>query len=133
MRTFVLLVCLLGLTLPASAQAQIEDLLIHRDGEVVNLRVTARNPGPASEPGPLTIELWGRPLGSPDWAPLHAWSNLGGLAAGHRVSRDFFSKEGDTTSELAEGEFEVRAVLSGPRGLLQTVEKVAEHDPNHQH
>jgi hypothetical protein len=132
MRSFVLLLCLLGLASPALGQAQIDDLHISRDGEVVNIRVSLRNPGPRSQPGPLIIELFARPLGGENWQSLHTWSDISRLAAGYRVSRDFFSKDGDTATSLAEDEFEVRAVLSGP-GLSQTVDKVAEHDPEHHH
>lgn len=132
MRTIWPFLIALLLAGPAFGQAVIDDLHISRDGEVVNIRVSLRNPGPDSQRGPLRIELFGRPLGAPDWQPLYSWNDITGLANGHRVSRDFFSTDGDAASSMALGEFEVRAVLSGPN-LSRTVQKVAEHDPDHHH
>jgi hypothetical protein len=128
-----MLLTFFSLLAPAIAQVQIDDLHISRDGEVVNIRVSLRNPGPQSQSGPLRVELLARPLGASDWQPIWVWSDLKGLPVGYRLSRDFFSEDGDTVSNLAQGEFEVRAILSGPRELQQTMDKVAEHDPDHAH
>lgn len=130
MRIFLLTLFTALLAGPSLAQATIDDLHISRDGEVVNIRASLRNPGPDSQPGPLQVELFARQLGQTDWLPVHTWSDLRGLAVGHRVSRDFFSTDGDTVSGLALGEFEVRAVLTGPN-VSQTVEKTAEHEHDH--
>jgi hypothetical protein len=133
MRYLLLLVLFFAGSGPSFGQTAIDDLHISRDGEVVNIRVSVRNTGAVAQSGPLRIELFARPLGAPDWQPLFLWTDLGGLAAGHRVSRDFFSTDGDLASGLAaQGMFEVRADLSGPN-LSQTVNKVAEHDPDHHH
>ena len=132
MRFLLLFLTLFLAALPAQADAIIDDLHISRDGEVVNIRVSLRNPGPANQAGPLRIELFGRPHDGDEWQPLYSWNDITGLAAGNRVSRDFFSVEGDTASTLALGEFEVKAVLSGPN-VSESVQKFAEHDPDHHH
>ena len=133
MRPLLLVLLLLCLDLPALSQTKIDDLLISRDGEVINIRVSARNSSTTNQKGPVRIDLSVRPVGGQEWQPIHSWSNISGLGAGQRVSRDFFSEEGDAASALAaQGLFEVRATLSGPN-LSDTVEKTADHDHDHDH
>lgn len=131
-RNYLLFLFLAFLAGPALSQTVIDDLHISRDGEVVNIRVSLKNPGSQNQQGPIQIELFGRPIGGSDWKPIYAWNDIGWLAKGHRVTRDFFSTEGDVASELALGEFEVRAVLSGPN-LSEVAEKEAEHEHDHDH
>lgn len=114
------------------AEPVIEDLQISRDGEVVNIRATVRNTGTRTEAGPFELAIFARAEGASDWVPVQTWNDLPRLAAGHRVSRDFFSEDGDPVWALAAngGAFQVRATLTGD-GLSEAVEKDAEHEHNH--
>ncbi len=133
MRHLLLLLILLVFTLPSTAQAIIDDLHISRDGDIVNIRVSVRNTGNATQAGPMLIEVFARQTSSDDWQPVISWSNIPKLASGHRVSRDYFSQDEDqVTAMAARGLFEVRAILSG-QGLSEVTEKVADYDPDHHH
>lgn len=129
----LLLLLLLVLTLPATAQSLFEDLRISREGDIVNIRVTLKNSTGRTQAGPLKIELYARPMGAEQWSKVQTWTNLPKLAKGNRVSRDFFSKDGDLVSNLAmQDHFEVRAVLTGP-GLSEETQRMAEPAPEHEH
>lgn len=129
----LLLLLLLILTLPATAQSLFEDLRISREGDIVNIRVTLKNSTGHTQAGPLKVELYARPMGSEQWSKVHTWTNLPKLAKGNRVSRDFFSNDGDLVSNLAmQDHFEVRAVLTGP-GLSEETQRMAEPAPEHEH
>ena len=129
----LLLLLLLALTLPATAQSLFEDLHISREGDIVNIRVTLKNNTGHTQSGPLKIELYARPMGSEQWSKVQTWTNLTKLAKGNRVSRDFFSKEGDLVSNMARQDyFEVRAVLTGP-GLSEETQRMSEPAPEHEH
>jgi hypothetical protein len=113
---FLILLFLLALaTPPAGAAVVIESLLVRRQEDNVNIRVTVRNPGSATQRGPIVIQLYVRANSSQPWQKIKTWNNIGRLPAGHRVSRDFFEENNALLAALAaSGTFEVRAVLTAP-------------------
>ena len=128
----LLILFFLCLCLPSAAQTVIDDLTISPDGEVVNIRVVLRNSGTVSQAGPILVNLFARQNSSQEWQPIYSWNDIPGLAAGYRISRDYFSDDQDLVYQWAGHHdlFEVRATVTGP-GLSESVEKTAEHDHDH--
>jgi hypothetical protein len=127
-----LLLFLLCLCLPCAAQTVIDDLQISPDGEVINIRVVLKNTGTVSQSGPLLVELFARKNASEEWQAIYSWNDIPGLAAGYRISRDYFSEDQDLVYQWAGHHdlFQVRATVTGP-DLSLSMEKTAEHDHDH--
>ena len=123
-RLFALTVfCLLHL--PTCADTAVESLLVRRQGENVNIRVTVTNPGTTTQAGPVLVTLYARQDEANEWVKITSWDNIAKIPKGHRVSRDYFDENNTTLKQYAEsGNFEVRAVVNAPGGAA-TVEKIS--------
>jgi hypothetical protein len=118
----------LAMFLPANAEAVIDDLQVRRVGPNVNVRVTVRNPGDIPQGGPVTIDLFTRASADDEWLPLRSWDDIKMIEPGNRYSRDFFDKNSDLLTDLAQkGRFQVKATVNAP-GLRKTVEKTSWFD-----
>ena len=124
MKTY-LVGCLLFLTtLGASAEAQIKDVEISREGDQVNIRVKLHNPGPKGDRGPIVVDLWGRANSQDEWLLLKSWSDGFKLPRGYKLSRDFFSSPGTDGNSFLQGNFQVSAALrSESSGANSRMEK----------
>jgi hypothetical protein len=74
----------------ASADIRIDEVLVRRKEGRMNLRVNIINPASVTQKGPIKITLYARPDSESNWEQVKVWTNIGKLAAGHRVARDFF-------------------------------------------
>lgn len=131
MRKAVIL-CLLLLGLSGSAQADVivEELLVRRQDESVNIRVNLRNPGTARQNGPIVITLYVRASERDGWTMVKSWSDVKFLQPGYKVSRDYFDKNNTLLAELAAaGEFQARASVTAP-GIKDAVEKTSWYGQN---
>jgi hypothetical protein len=108
-----LLLFLLALVSPALADVGIDSLLVRRKNGAVNVRVNLFNFGPGGAKGPFHLEILGRADANDSWQSMKVWTNIGKLAAGHKVSRDFFDPNSTVLARLSTLPFfEVKAVLS---------------------
>ena len=108
----------------AYADVSVEDVLARREGADINVRVTVNNPAKTSQKGPVKITLSVRQTEADKWQVIKTWTDISKLAAGNRVSRDFFQANHPLLRQLAEqGAFEIRAVAEAP-GAPKTGEKV---------
>ena len=129
MRKLIVALLLVFAHLPALADAQIEDLLVRRKDNNVNIRVTVRNPGTSTQQGPVVIDLFARANENEGWQKIKTWNNISKLQRGFRVSRDFFDENNVYLAQLATaGSFEVRAVVTAP-GLAHSAEKISVYTP----
>lgn len=122
-----LLTSLLILVLTASswAELEIEDLVVHRQGDNVNLRVNLRNTTRRGQLGPIVVRLYARQDAQDTWTEVKVWRNIGKVAPGYRVARDFFEAGHPFLSGLAGGgSFQVRATVEAPgvSGLERVVD-----------
>lgn len=124
MKIYLLGCLLIFTTLNASAEAQIQDLEISREGEQVNIRVKLYNPGPTGDRGPILVDLWGRANSQEEWKLLKSWEKGFKLPKGYKVSRDYFSSPGTDSHTFLQGNFEVSASLrSKSSGTNSRLEK----------
>jgi len=124
MRKFLVTGCLAISCLAAHADVAVEDVLARREGADINLRVTVTNPGKATQKGPVKITLSVRQDSSDKWQSIKVWTDISKIAAGNRVSRDFFQANHELLRKLAEqGQFEIKAVVEAP-GAPKIGEKV---------
>lgn len=113
------------LQLPTWADTAVESLLVRRQADNVNIRVTVTNPGVTTQAGPITVTLYARPNQQTEWAKITSWNNISKIPKGNRVSRDYFDENNAVLKEYAaSGTFEVRAVVNAPGGTA-AVEKVS--------
>ncbi len=125
MKRLLALTVLMLLQLPSLADTAVENVLIRRQGENVNIRVTVTNPGAATQAGPIVVTLFARQNEGQEWVKLTSWNNIAKIPKGHRVSRDYFDENNTTLKEFAAaGHFEVRTVVNAPGGAA-AVEKVS--------
>lgn len=121
---------LLSLTLPSFADTAVQSLLVRRQGDNVNIRVTVTNPGAATQEGPIRVTLFARQDNSKEWAEITSWDNIAKIPKGHRVSRDYFDENNTVLKELAgHGNFEVRAVVQAP-GDVPPAEEISVFHPD---
>lgn len=108
----------------AYADVNVEDVLARREGADINVRVTVKNPAAKPQKGPVKITLSVRQSADDNWQVIKTWTDISKLAAGNRVSRDFFQANHPLLRQLAEqGAFEIRAVAEAP-GAPKVGEKV---------
>ncbi|MGE0488694.1 MAG: hypothetical protein AB7S38_05735 [Vulcanimicrobiota bacterium] len=125
MRNLIVALLLVFAHLPATAEVVVEDLLVRRKDDNVNIRVTVKNPGSSTQRGPVVVELYARPNENEGWQKIKSWNNITKLQRGFRVSRDFFDENNVYLAQLAAtGSFEVKAVVSAP-GLATSAEKIS--------
>jgi len=112
-------------SLAASAEVNIEELLIRRGPVSLNIRLTVNNPSQVRQLGPVVAKLYARANSSAEWVPLRTWNNIETLQPGYRTSRDFFEENSSFLKQLADGgQFEVRAVVTGPEAT-KAVERIS--------
>jgi len=115
--TLVAALVLGGMTVSAWADVKIDELLVRRKGEDVNIRVLIRNPGAKTQKGPVQIVLYVRDNESLPWEMIRTWNDISVIKAGNRIARDFFEENNQKLRELAQdGAFEARAVVTLPNG-----------------
>ena len=124
MRKGILSLAFLALGASVFADVSVEEVLARREGADINIRVTVNNPASTTQKGPVKVVLSVRQTSSDSWQEIKTWTNIAKLAAGDRVSRDFFQANHTLLRQLAEqGTFEIRAVAQAP-GAPKTGEKV---------
>ena len=118
MKTTVIAAMLLGgITVSAWADVKIDELLVRRKGQDVNVRVLIRNPGAKAQKGPVRIVLYVRDNDSLPWDKIRTWNDIKSIKPGDRIARDFFEENNQKLRELArDGAFEARAVVTLPNG-----------------
>lgn len=105
---------LMTLAAPVRADVGINDLLVRRKDGAVNIRVNLRNFGQVGAKGPFHLEIFGRADANESWQSLKVWTNIGKLAPGYKVSRDFFGPNSALLQQLSTlPTFEIQAILSG--------------------
>lgn len=120
MRYFLLFLLLVA---PAAADIAVEDIVINRKDDEVNIRVNLYNPGPQAAYAPIVVGLWIRANEDEEWRLLKDWSNIGKLPVGYKVSRDFFSAtRGDADPALL-GNFQVQATARSRSGQTASLER----------
>lgn len=124
-QTLAALAILGSMLVPAQADAVVDQLLVRREGNHVNIRVNLRNPASTRQPGPIVITLYARPSENDAWTKITTWNDIQFLQPGYKVSRDFFGTNSDVLKQLAaRGRFQVKANVSAP-GLKESAEKTS--------
>ena len=124
-QTLATLALLAAMLLPAQADAIVDDVLVRREGDHVNVRVNLRNPATTRQPGPVVIDLYARPGENDAWTKITSWNDIEFIQPGYKVSRDFFGTNREVLQQLAQGgRFQVKATVSAP-GLKESAEKTS--------
>ena len=106
-----------GMAAGALADVNIDQLLVRRKGEDVNIRVQIRNPGVKRQAGPVLIDLYVRDNASLPWEKIRTWKDISVIKPGDRIARDFFEENNVKLRDLAaDGAFQARAVVTLPNG-----------------
>lgn len=114
-----------GMIIPAQADAIVDQLLVRREGDHVNIRVNLRNPASTRQAGPVVIDLYARPSEADAWTKINSWNDIEFIQPGYKVSRDFFGTNSEVLKQLAsKGRFQVKATITAP-GLKQSAEKTS--------
>lgn len=118
MKTMAVTALLLsGMTVSAWADVKIDELLVRRKGEDVNVRVLIRNPGSKVQKGPVQVVLYVRDNSTLPWDKIRTWNDIKVIKAGDRIAKDFFEENNQKLRQLAQdGAFEARAVVTLPNG-----------------
>lgn len=114
-----------AMVLPAQADVLIEDLLVRRMTDSVNIRVSITNSALTRQPGPVQVDLYVRATEEDEWINIRTWNNIASMGPGHRISRDFFEENHPLLRDLAAlGRFQVRASVKAPN-FRDAVEKTS--------
>lgn len=114
-------------SLPVLSAPVVEELVVRRQGDRVNVRVVLRNPSSVRQPGPIVIELFARRDASAAWEKVKTWKDIPYLQPGYKVARDIFQDNSPVLQALSQGTFEVRAVVKAP-GLKTDIEKTSQYN-----
>ena len=119
MKFIAALVIFLAVSVPASADVSIEEVLVRRRGQDLNVRVNLLNPGSKPQQG-IRLVLYVRPHDQAIWEVAKSWSNIGTLRPGNRSSRDFFEAGNWHLRQIASNPaFEARVTVDYPGGQHQ--------------
>ncbi len=126
--SLIALAVLIASACPAFADALVDEVLVRRMGDDVNIRVTVRNPAKTRQPGPVTVDLYVRAGESDEWSKVKSWNDIEYIGGGYKVSRDYFDENNSFLKELAAGgRFQSKAVVTAP-GQKDTAEKTSWYD-----
>jgi len=105
---------LLGLFLiaPASAELEVRDIIVQKQGQQDRLlKLYIANPGP-SHTGPFQVHLYTRTSPNGPWRCLEKWTNESDLPPGERRIFEVSDNEGNARlrAELKEPGFEMKGV-----------------------
>lgn len=117
------LLLFLLLAAPAAADIAVEDIVINRKADEVNIRVNLYNPGPSTAYAPIVVGLWVRADEHEEWRLLKDWSNITKLPVGYKVSRDFFSATPGDADPALLGSFQVQATARSRSGQVTSLER----------
>ena len=86
------LAALLGLFLfvPASAEIAINEMVINKAGENMNVRIVLGNPSSTVQKGPITMVLYARKDAYSTWQKIKVWTDVTEIKSGDKVARDIF-------------------------------------------
>lgn len=118
MKSFGIAMLLLGsMALSAAADVKINEVMVRRKGQDINLRVVISNPGTTAQQGPVKIDLYVRDTPTTPWIKITSWNDISVIKPGNKIARDFFEENNETLRAMAiDGAFEARAVVSLPNG-----------------
>jgi hypothetical protein len=127
-KPLIALAILAATFLPAHADAVVDDVLVRRAGDDVNIRVTVRNPAKARQAGPVMVDLYVRAGESDEWTKVKSWDDIEYIGGGYKVSRDYFDENNSLLKDLAaKGRFQSKAVVTAP-GQKDSAEKTSWYD-----
>ncbi len=94
---------LLGLFLfiPASAELAIDEMVIHKSGQAMNVRVVLGNPASQVQKGPITIVLYARKDSYSTWQKIKVWTDVTEVKSGDRVARDIFGANSQLLRDIS--------------------------------
>ena len=120
------LALLLSTSLPGFSDPVIEDLLIRRVDDRVNVRVVVDNPTNVTERAPV-VTLYARPNETAEWTLIKTWNIIRYIKPGYRVARDIFEVNSPELHDMAQNGalFQVKAVVTGPGVHAVSVEKTS--------
>lgn len=96
----------------AWADVTIQDVLVRKQGEQVNVRVNLINLDGETVNKPV-ITLYIRPDENSEWEKIKVWTDIAKIPVGEKVSRDFFEENNARLAEIATyPAFEVKAAFS---------------------
>ncbi len=118
MKSFGMAMLLLGsMATSALADVKIDEVMVRRKGQDINLRVVISNPGKTAQKGPVQIELSVRDSEKDPWVKIKTWNDISVIKPGNKIARDFFEENNETLRALAiDGAFETRAIVTLPNG-----------------
>ena len=118
-----LLMGLLLIVLPASAELSVDDILVVKQGQDRQLKMYVSNPGP-HHTGPLLIHLYTRTAPNGPWRMLEAWKDIKDLEPGEKRILEVSDTEGQARlrAEMAQPGFEMKGVAeSAATGQVEKV------------
>jgi len=118
MKAFGMSLLILGsMATAAFADVKIDEVMVRRKGQDINLRVVISNPGATPQKGPVQIALSVRDTPDKPWVPIKTWNDISVIKPGNKIARDFFEENNETLRAMAiDGAFETRAVVTLPNG-----------------
>ena len=80
------------LAMPAAAEVTINELLLRKQGEDINIRIVLGNPANETQRGPIKVVLYVRPDSMADLQEIKVWDDIAEIKPGDRVARDLFGE-----------------------------------------
>ena len=117
-----------ALVAPAVADVSVKEILQHKRGVEINVRVTVDNPARTPQRGPVKISLWVRPDSNAKWQQIKVWNDIREIHSGQKISRDIFAQNSRTLRIVARNpNWEAKATVTAP-GVHSDTKTVAMSD-----
>lgn len=115
--SFCLASGMLATSLSAAADVAVQDILLRKKGQDLNVRVVVGNPSGGPQKGPIAVTLFVRPDPGASWQRIKVWNDISSIKSGHKVSRDLFSANSAALRNVAySNAWQARATITGPGG-----------------
>lgn len=106
---------LLASTMGAAADVNVNDILLRKKGNDINVRVIVGNPATKEQKGPVVVTLFVRPNSAAKWEKIKTWNDIAKIKAGDKVSRDIFSENSAPLCNVASSvEWQAKATVTAP-------------------
>lgn len=98
----------------AFADVKIQDILLRKQGDDINVRVVTTNPARLSQKGPVRVNLFVRADPDSPWRLVKNWSIVK-IKPGEKVSRDVFAENSVALRNAAENyNWQAKATVTAP-------------------
>ena len=114
---------------PATADIAVNELLLRKKGEDINVRVVVGNPAMSTQRGPVKVVLYVRPDSTGPWQKIKVWNDIREIKSGDKVARDLFAENSAVLRNAASNySWEARTTVEAPGVKMVSREVVNKGD-----